>query len=127
MMPAYNFQTQFVPMILNKAKPHTIRKPRKNPTEAGDWIYMYTGLRTKQSKKFAESIVIAVTPIIIYSYSGFIRKDKVLFEDEEVITLVQKDGFPSPREFFDFFIRTYRKNELHLELIEWDIDRLVRC
>jgi hypothetical protein len=126
-MPAYNFQPQFVEMILNGSKPHTIRMPRKNPTEAGDWIYMYTGLRTKQAKKFAESIIVAVTPIIIYSYSGFIRKDGVLFENDEVIALARNDGFPSPREFFDFFIATYKESTLNLELIEWDTDRLVRC
>jgi len=126
-MPAYNFKPQFVEPILNKSKPHTIRMPRKNPTEAGDRIYMYTGLRTKQAKKFAESIVVAVLPIIIYSYSGFIRKDGILFKDDEVIALARNDGFPSPREFFDFFIATYKTNELNLELIEWDVDRLARC
>lgn len=125
-MPAYNFKPQFVEPILKKTKTHTIRMPRKNPTKAGDWIYMYTGLRTKEARKFAESIIVAVTPIIIYSYSGFIRKDGVLFEDDEVIALAQRDGFPSPREFFDFFIKTYKPSELHLELIEWDVDRLVR-
>jgi len=126
-MPAYNFQPEFVLPILNRTKPHTIRKPRKNPTEAGDWIYMYTGLRTKEAKKFAESICIAVTPIIIYSYSGFVRINQVLLESDEVIALSQKDGFTDPRPFFDFLIRTYRENELHLEIIEWDTDRLVRC
>ena len=126
-MPAYNFQPQFVKMILDKRKLHTIRKPRKNPTEAGDWIYMYTGLRTKQSKKFAQSICVDVMPIIIYSYSGFVRKNQVLLEDDEIIALSHNDGFSDPRDFFDFFIRFYKVNELHLELIEWDVDRLVRC
>lgn len=126
-MPAYNFQGRFVDAILNKTKPHTIRMPRKRQTVAGDWIYMYMGLRTKSAKKFGESIVVAVTPIIIYAYSGFVRKEDVLLEDDEVIALSERDGFSDPRPFFDFFIETYKKNELHMELIEWDLDRLVRC
>ena len=127
-MPTYNFQQQFVVPILNKTKPHTIRMPRKRPTKAGDLIYMYTGLRTKKAKKFAESICVDVSPITIYPYIGHIRwGDGNLFEEIEIEVLFNKDGFTNGRDFFDFFIRKYKSSALHLEIIEWDIDRLVRC
>ena len=63
-MPAYNFQRQFVGPILALEKPHTIRPERKNPTEVGDALYLYTGMRTKQCK------LIATTPCIDVKWIG---------------------------------------------------------
>lgn len=130
-MPAYNFQLRFVEPIRMGRKPHTIRMPRKRPTVAGDWIYMYTGLRTKAAHKFAESIVVAVTPIIIFPSSRdlllVLPAGNLQLNWDAENKLAQNDGFPGRIEFFDFFEHTYKKARLDMEIIEWDVDRLVRC
>jgi len=46
-MPALNFQKQFAAAVESGEKRQTIRALRKNPIKAGDWLYLYTGQRTK--------------------------------------------------------------------------------
>ena len=55
-MPALNFQKQFVPLIESGEKRQTIRSQRKQPIKVGDLLYLYTGQRTKNCRKLAESI-----------------------------------------------------------------------
>lgn len=64
-MPAYNFQKRFVPMILSGRKFHTVRRRRKNPTKEGDWLYLYSGMRTKQCKQICATRVVQIDPILL--------------------------------------------------------------
>jgi len=128
-MPAYNFQPQFVQPVLEKTKIHTIRRRRKNPTEAGDWIAMYTGLRTKAAHMFAESIVIEVKPIVLWpvvkklswSFTG------PALSRERTLEIARHDGFNTIADFFTFFERYPFIYLDDFEIIEWDVDRLTRC
>lgn len=122
-MPAYNFQRQFIAMVVNGKKPHTIRRRRKNPTKAGDVLMLYTGLRTKKAFKFAQSVCVKVEPVIIYPTIEKIMRGDDLMSEDEVVALAKADGFQSVAEFFGFFEKTYGEYELaDFEIIHWDVD-----
>lgn len=125
-MPAYNFQKQFVPMILDRTKPHTIRRRRvRRPTVTGDTLYLNVGMRTKQCERIAISKCIKVEPLIIYPWDMEILKadDELVYSGmigEDVLKLARADGFDSCSAFFDFFKR-YKDSCLDdMELIHWD-------
>lgn len=141
-MPAYNFQKQFVPMILDGSKPHTIRRKRKHPTKVGDVLKLFTGMRTKNCTLIATAPCIAVEPCLIKpSLQEFwIWEDETpdsrfyddsdlnnpvgsfrLMPRDEVQALSIKDGFVMPQNFFDFF-KLYKRDVLDdFEIIYWDV------
>lgn len=130
-MPAYNFQRQFVEPILSLEKPHTIRPERKNPTEVGDMLYLYTGMRTKKCKLIATSSCIDVKWIGIYirpHSEPFVMLSGNVFSSFELRRLVRRDGFANEDDFFTFFLRYPREVREHdLRLILWDTKELVNC
>ena len=124
-MPAYNFQSQFVPMILEGSKIHTIRKPRKRPTKVNDNLFLYVGQRTKQSMLIARVRCIGVWPIEIDTVGFSARlKDQHgcwnLLLPYELTSIVKADGFDNVFDFFDFFRQRYEHGNLMMEIIEWD-------
>lgn len=124
-MPAYNFQCQFVKAILEGDKPHTIRRRRKRPTKVGDVIKMYTGLRTKKARLFAEAVCVKVEPIVIW-VDGLLTTSLTsqALSKEKVKEIARRDGFETTKEFFDFFKR-YGKDYLDdFEIIWWDVKTL---
>lgn len=46
-MGLYNFQSRFVPFILDGRKTHTIRAIRAYPDKVGNILHLYTGLRQR--------------------------------------------------------------------------------
>ena len=50
-MPSLNFQKQFAAAVESGEKRQTIRLVRKNPIKAGDKLYLFTGQRTKWSRR----------------------------------------------------------------------------
>jgi hypothetical protein len=126
-MPAYNFQKRFVPMILSLEKSHTIRRRRRYPTKVGDRLYLYTGMRTKQAVKFAEATCSRVQPLVIYLYRHDIWIDDQndgrcrWMSVDELDNLAMRDGFESRKDFFWFFLQTYKRRVLTgFEIIWWD-------
>jgi hypothetical protein len=119
-MPAYNFQPQFVPMILDGSKHHTVRRRRKRPTKPGETLKLYTGMRTKNCKLIMEVTCTSVVPVKIYPDLVYIFLDGRVLSLQEVVHFSVRDGFTNPLEFFDFFKRypiSVRENEL--EVIYW--------
>ena len=114
-MPALNFQKQFVPLIESGKKRQTIRPEGKNPIEAGDKLYLFTGLRTKSCKRIYQKheyngdlvwaevfqICKSAEPIRIDWY-GISLNNKVL-EPAEAYRLCIDDGFQNDEEFINFF------------------------
>lgn len=123
-MPAYNFQKQFVPMILKGIKHTTIRRKRKYATEAGDLIYIFIGLRTSSCIKIAEARIVDVSPIIIYPFEFRTKLDGVFVSPALDLRNAQKDGFPDLTSYYRFFQR-YKRDVLDdFEVITWDPDTL---
>jgi hypothetical protein len=119
-MPLYGVQKQFVPMILDGSKPHTIRRRRKRPTKVGDVLYLYTGLRTKQCKFVLETTCTKIVPIVIYPNLGRVVLDGRMLPLDEVLKFAIKDGFANQMDFFKFFERYPTEVlEREMEVIYW--------
>lgn len=104
-MPILNFKPQFADLIQSGQKCQTIRPVRKHPIKKGDILYLYTGLRTKYSKKLAEARCTAISPIQIGSQQVWLND--VCLPIKMIDSLAKQDGFKDEFEFFDFFHRHY--------------------
>ena len=127
-MPAYNFQKQFAPKILDLSKPHTIRPERKYPTKVGDVLSLYTGQRTKACELIACAPCTHVEVIKIYpqNHAVVIDGDPLMFT--AIDRLAERDGFKSRDAFFEFFMRYPREiREGKLRLIWWSTKGLIRA
>lgn len=49
-MPAYNFLPEFVPAIEAGTKRQTVRRPRKNSTQVGSQLFLYTQQRSRHAR-----------------------------------------------------------------------------
>lgn len=121
-MPLLNFELRFAGLIESGEKRQTIRAQRKYPIKAGDKLYLYTGVRTKNCRKLktkfdktdedGKTFVIckSVQKIIIESefagkenghdaYGGNIVIDNILVTDtgndiwKNAVPLAEADGF----------------------------------
>ena len=123
-MPALNFKEQFADKVESGKKSQTIRKPRKNPIEVGDTLYLYTGMRTKGCRKLGEAECIDWQTISLH------RPRKVgdttvygLWEygfigDYNLDEIARDDGFDSGKEMLDFFDDLYGL-PCRLKIIYW--------
>lgn len=119
-MPAYDFQEQFVPMILDGSKPHTIRRRRKNPTKPGDRLTLYTGMRTKRCRKIMDAECASVIPVKIYPQSGRVVLDGRMLSLNDTLHFAVRDGFANHMDFFEFFRRyPLEVLENEMEVIYW--------
>lgn len=96
-MPAYNFQPQFVPLILDGTKHHTIRRRRKRPTKPGDVLKLYTGQRTKDCRLVLETICTSVVPVQILPFMSFVMLEGKVLSAEDTMRFAMRDGFQSVR------------------------------
>lgn len=97
-MPAYNFKEQFVESILNETKGGTIRSYRKIPQYEGKMMYLFTGLRTKDSIRLKSVPCVEVYDIVIYDCMIVLeRKGELiqLVDDDELHAFAVNDGFES--------------------------------
>lgn len=108
-MPLYGFKKQFAGAVKGGTKKQTIRAKRKRQTVAGETLYLYTGLRTKQCRKLKEVKCKRVGHFTIELNGGLIE----IFIDHKRLSLIEKhnmainDGFDSLTAFCTFFINTH--------------------
>jgi len=116
-MSLINFDKRFAEAVANGMKQQTIRKRRKRPIEAGDRLYFYTGLRTKEAKKIGEGVCSRVSNITIDWQS--IRLGKCYLTQQQRDGVIWADGFTYLFQFVDWFQQHYG---LPFEgvLIEWE-------
>lgn len=96
-MPAYSFQEQFVPFILDESKDYTVRSERAGRSRharPGEKIYLYYGMRTKWCRKIGEATCSWVEEITITEKGIIVREaeDRKLSEIE-CDEFAWKDGF----------------------------------
>lgn len=126
-MPSLNFQKQFVPLIESGEKRQTIRLERKVPIKAGDKLYLFTGLRTKNCKRILPHNVIVeedYRPFVrckgverIVFFSRYINDTDFLIccelngqpviKPNELQALAKADGFDTYYDMYDFFNNQY--------------------
>jgi hypothetical protein len=114
-VPAYNFKKQFVPKIESGLKVWTIRNPRKNPTEIGDALMLYVGMRTKYCRKIMDAICICKYSVYIFD-DGKVLLSGVIITQKELFA--QHDGFEDFGQFLSFHKDAGNINK-ELELIQW--------
>lgn len=120
-MPALNFQKQFAPKILAGQKPFTIRALRKDgrDPQAGQPLYLFTSMRTKQCKKFAEKPCrFAVTIQLLYCWvdiPGLISLARL----DLVENFARLDGFDNYEEFCRFHEIKDGMSKKKMRLIAW--------
>lgn len=139
-MPAYSFQSRFVPFVKDGSKPHTLRDRRRHPAKVGSTVYLYSGLRTKWCQKIGQDTCKRTFSVAIYEY-GIVFYNRLLDKQElnaarinpfdpllpqqGVLSLQEcdefawKDGFrpegttvQSPAGAFDLMIRYW--NQTHI-------------
>jgi uncharacterized protein YqfB (UPF0267 family) len=125
------FKKQFVPLILNGTKIHTIREDKKNRWKVGMTIHMATGVRTKEYNQFATAKVTKIEHIeikwILPSKAStalnsrgvqvYINDKNITLECEKIDALVKNDGFNSRSDFFEWFNQDFKGKIIHWELI----------
>ena len=107
-MPLIGFKKQFALLVEEGIKRQTIRAKRRdgrNP-HAGEKLYLYAGLRTKQCRKLMEARCVSVDEIVV-TITGICLSGKWLIK-EEAIKIAWAEGVKTYEEFF----RVCEKNHL---------------
>ena len=121
-MPAYNFQRQFVPMILDGSKVHTIRRRRKRPTRVGDTLSLYVGMRTRECRLIAVTECVRVEPVAIYPFRKVMMMRDCILSPAETRLIATQDGFEDAESFFAFFERYGKATLRDFEIVWWDLN-----
>lgn len=110
-MPIINCQPRFAKLIVEELKIQTIRKERKIPIKVGDKLFLYTGLRTKNAKKFAEAECVEIINVIIRDKDVlFLTRYKHWREFLPVMLneFAKSDGFKDFDEMKTWFSKTHK-------------------
>jgi hypothetical protein len=93
-MGLYNFKLQFVRMILDGSKPHTIRTPRRYPDRPGSPMHLYHGCRVlKPAVRLGTFDCESVKPIVLDLAAGLVEVAGVKLCADECSALAWRDGF----------------------------------
>jgi len=109
-MPALNFQARFAPLVEAGKKRQTIRAPRKDGRDpkAGQTLYLYTGMRTKDCRKLLNGEVKckSVEKIEIVHPEGVFVSGRLLCHEERQ-SMAEADGFEHSGQMAEWFKREY--------------------
>jgi hypothetical protein len=111
------FKPRFVDPILLGTKVFTLRNKRKNQPKIGETLFMYTGLRTSNTRKISDKEKLMSTQeVLIYiarsstkEISISITVDNKLLTREQVDQFVKYDGFVDRADFADYWIASSHK------------------
>lgn len=103
-MPQLNFKRRYVEKILDGTKSQTIRRLRGDGRDPkrGDVLHIFTGLRTKATRRLGRAIVAYTMPIRIDDRGITLGRRRLVAIDRD--ELARKDGFeswPDMRKFFN--------------------------
>lgn len=107
-MVAYNFKSQFAPLVESGQKRQTIRAlGKRRPPMPGEPLQLYTGMRTKQCRKLLDPdpLCVSVTPIRVNN--GKVTLGGRMLTAGKVFELARADGFSSIADFLLFFKKTH--------------------
>lgn len=99
-MVAYSFKKQFGPPILAGTKAQTIRADRKRHARPGEFVQLFTGMRTRQCRRLGESRCVEVLPVrMVFSKRGAAELMQV--GERYLVTSSQMDAFARADGFAD--------------------------
>lgn len=105
-MPAINFQSRFAADVESGRKHTTIR--RRGRAKPNQWLYLFTGQRTKQCRRLKKALCLGVTPFRIGPFGSCLLGDAILWKDElEALARLDTAGQMGATEFVEFFRSTY--------------------
>jgi hypothetical protein len=115
-MVAYSFKRQFVepiriglglpPLVLPPARPkrQTIRADRRRHARPGEWVQLYTAMRTKACEHIGNGMCIAVTRVHLQLDLGIVSVEHhPAMRNGDLDAFAQADGFddwPAMRAFW---------------------------
>jgi hypothetical protein len=120
-MPALNFKKHFPPKILAGEKPFTLRALRKDGRDPkiGEPLYMFTGQRQKDCKKFNEAPCRFATTVKLSWRSISIPTLGTITQDNQLQTFSKLDGFRNYDEFCAFHEVTIWSGIRAMRLVAW--------
>ena len=98
-MPSFSFQLRFATEIASGKKGGTIRSTKR--CKPGQTMFLFTGLRTKQSNRIGTKPCVGVVPVTLGLYHIYL--DGLQLSKDECIEFAKADGFKDLDVFFDFF------------------------
>lgn len=100
-MVAFNFQPQFVPLILSGQKRQTIRATRR--CDPGAAMQLYTGMRTKECRKIADARCVDVRWVRLFTDGITLELIAIVSPDPFAV----EDGFDRYETMRDWFAERY--------------------
>ena len=112
------FKEQFITPIIKLQKIHTIREDKHDRWEAGKTIHAATGVRTPRYFNFAKFPCVSTQKISMINndFGKAVWIDNVKLTRHGIEQLAKNDGFPSSKEFWEWFSEEYYTNH---KLIHW--------
>lgn len=115
-MPAYNFKPEFALLVESGVKRQTIRRVRKRPTDIGETLFLYEGMRTKNCRLLKKTICLRKESIVIENHDIYLNGRALKMS--EILDLSWADGFETIGEFINFFKKQYGL-PFEGEIIKW--------
>lgn len=104
-MVAFNFQAQFVPMIVSGAKTQTIRQTKR--AKPGDRIQLYTGMRTKKCRKLVDPDPVCRLVDYVSIRPEYLTLGNKALHPGDADAFAVRDGFEGYDTMVQWFIETY--------------------
>ncbi len=113
-MPLLNFHKRFADAVQQSKKRTSIRAHRKRPINPGDRLYLYTGLRTKHTRKLGESTCIEIHHVRIKRTNFTTKNLRYLFylnskrlTPKQVEALAIADGLDGAQDLFEWIEKNH--------------------
>ena len=109
-MVAYSFKPRFVPLILSRAKTHTLRKERKRHARPGEEIQLFTGMRTRSCQRLGTGICRGVLPIRLdfdHRRVEFTTSGHAITTPDDTDGFAVHDGFQGWRDMAAFWAKEH--------------------
>lgn len=118
----FNFRPQFALAVERGEKRQTVRKHRvdgKVP-EPGDWVMLYTGLRTRDTRLLNEGPVERCRRVRIDPRERVLVIDGELQDLEQTTAFARADGFDTRLAMFQFFEDTHGGMVFEGFVVTWE-------
>lgn len=122
------FKKQFIQPVLVESKGLTLRNPRKYEPKIGETLYMYSGLRTKNSQHITSKHTLKSTQKVKLKIQRIEKEEcfkiKVIIDKrqisyDELKELVILDGFEFIDDWANYWLDGKRKIEAKVNMYHW--------
>jgi hypothetical protein len=131
-MVAYNFHPKFVNPIVAYRKRRTVRQNgKRRHARPGEFLQLYTGMRTRNCKKIIESDVICVEVAEISIEVAVDQIDRICVNGTTIADTIEEfardDGFSGARSMHKFWLSAFGPGVFEGTLICWLLCGICQC